>query len=145
MRTKIKYFLYYVHRKHWTDANPQFVKIASRGIESKSGSKQKPEERIPLHTYCPFALIEDYIAIRPKISKNSEQFFVFADNSPVKCIHMRKMLGKLLTTAGFNMKLYGTHSLRIGRAVDLQKMQISVETIKKLGRWKSNAVFLYLR
>ena len=39
---------------------------------------------------------------------------------------------------------YDTHSLRIGCAKDLQKAGLSVESIKDIGRWKSNAVYQYL-
>ena len=45
----------------------------------------------------------------------------------------------------FDKRLYSVHSLRAGRANDLLKLGLSVETIKKLGRWKSNAVFRYLK
>ena len=45
----------------------------------------------------------------------------------------------------FDDTLYGTHSLRSGRTCDLYKLGLSVETIKKIGRWKSNAVFRYLK
>ena len=51
----------------------------------------------------------------------------------------------MLTQAGYNSKLYTFHSERSRRALDLLKLGLSVETIKRLGRWKSNAVFRYLR
>ena len=51
----------------------------------------------------------------------------------------------MLRNSGFNQGLYNCQSLRIGRASDLLKLALSVETIKKLGRWSSNAVFTYLR
>ena len=55
--------------------------------------------------------------------------------------HLKFMLQKLK----LNADLYNVHSLRIGHCGDLLKMGVSVETIKKIGRWKSNAVFNYLR
>ena len=58
---------------------------------------------------------------------------------------MHKTLKIMLQRAGFNQLLYDTHSLRSGRRVDLVKYGISVETVKDLGRWKSNAVFIYLK
>ena len=51
----------------------------------------------------------------------------------------------IIKKAGFDQKLYNCQSLRIGRASDMLKLGISIETIKKLGRWTSNAVFTYLR
>ena len=40
---------------------------------------------------------------------------------------------------------YDTHSFRIGRATDLSKGGRSLSKIKRAGRWKSNAVYNYLR
>ena len=42
-------------------------------------------------------------------------------------------------------ELYLFHGFQSGRASDLLKLGVSVETIKKLGRWHSNAVFRYLK
>ena len=57
----------------------------------------------------------------------------------------RSCLKNVLRECGFNERLYGTHSLRSGRTDDLLKLGLLVETIKKLGRWKSNAIFKYLQ
>ena len=59
--------------------------------------------------------------------------------------HMRKCLHLVLKLAGFRDELYTVHSLRIGWALDLLKLGLSIETIKKIGHWKSNAVFKYLK
>ena len=83
---------------------------------------------------------------RPKFLSNTEQFFVFSDRRPVTCNHMRKTLKHTLKAAGFNNTVYDTHSYRIGRAVDLRvKHNISVESIRRLGRWKSSLIYDYLR
>ena len=131
-------FILQTSKTHWKDSCPQMVKIASR----KETNVPSQNDHIG---YCPFALIKRYIAVRPKLLNQSQQFFVFSDGAPVKPRHMRTTLKKLLTISGFDSRLYGTHSLRIRRASDLRKMLLSVETIKKLGRWSSNSVFLYLK
>ena len=46
---------------------------------------------------------------------------------------------------GLESHLYNTHSLHIGRASDLSKMGANVEKIKHVGRWKSNAVYRYIK
>ena len=51
----------------------------------------------------------------------------------------------MLHIAGFKDELYSVHSVRMGRACDLLKLGLSVESIKKIGRWRSNAVFRYLK
>ena len=58
---------------------------------------------------------------------------------------MRKALKFILQQAGFNQNNYGTHSMWAGRRVDLLKYGVSVETVKEMGSWKSNAVFTYLK
>ena len=46
---------------------------------------------------------------------------------------------------GLDDKLYGMHSLRIGRTTDLIKFNYSIEEIKIMGHWRSNVVFKYIR
>ena len=74
-----------------------------------------------------------------------EPFFVFRDRTPVRPLHFREVLRKSLTNVGLEAHLYCSHGLRTGRSVDLLEMGLSVETIKKLGRWTSNAVYQYLK
>ena len=94
--------------------------------------------------YCPFTLLCDYVNYRSRFKHEHEPFFVFRDNSPVKPEQMRHMLKTVISKSGFDAYYYEVHGLRTGRASDLLKMGVSVETIKKLGRWKSNTVFTYL-
>ena len=65
--------------------------------------------------------------------------------TPVTPRHMNSCLKLMIKKCGFDKNLYGTHSLRAGRTCDLYKLGLSVETIKKIGRWRSNAVFRYLK
>ena len=76
---------------------------------------------------------------------DDEPFFVFRDHQPVKPCHFRNCLKTCLEACGFDADNYNTHSLRLGRSCDLYRLGLSIETIKKLGRWKSNVVFKYLR
>ena len=98
-----------------------------------------------LEEYCPYQLLRDYIDIRPKFKNPNEPFFVFSDHSPVSPVQMRNTLKMIIALSGFDESLYNCASFRIGRASDMLKMGISVETIKKIGHWRSNAVFTYLR
>ena len=129
-------FVLRTSKTHWTDSQPQLIKIASR----KKGLKQEETDKL-----CPFTALKQYLKVRGPETSVNQQFFIFADGSPVKPYHMRETLKLLLIQAGFEPRLYGTHRLRIGRASDLRKMNLSVETIKKLGRLASNSVFLYLK
>ena len=95
--------------------------------------------------YCPYKLLQEYIDIRPHSTSEIEQFFVFADRSPVTPLQARETLKTMITRISFQSRLYNFYSLRIDRCSDLLKYGVSVETIKKIGHWKSNAVFSYLK
>ena len=64
--------------------------------------------------FCPYAIINKYIEMRPGFHLNTEQFFVFADNSALYPRHMRNKLLLLLNAAGVN----GTHFQHICSALD---------------------------
>ena len=102
-------------------------------------------EKRQIQDFCPFAIIKNYLKVRGPAKNNGELFFVFSDSSPVKPMHMRSTLKLILRISGFDHTCYDTMSFRSGRASDLLKMGVSVETINQLGRWRSNAVFRYLR
>ena len=55
---------------------------------------------------------------------------VFRNRDPVRPHHMRSTLKTILQFAGFDHKLYDTHSFHIGAASWLLQLGISVETIK---------------
>ena len=95
--------------------------------------------------FCPVQLTIEYLEVRPLIHDTQEQFFIFRDGSPVTATQMRSTLKLALRNLHLDPDLYDTHSFRIGRATDLQKLNTPVDTIKALGRWKSNAVYNYLR
>ena len=95
--------------------------------------------------YCPFKITNEYGNLRGEYMADDEQFFVFQDGSPVQPRHLRSILKKCLKLIGLDATKYDTHSLRIGRASDLMKNGYTVDQIKQLGRWKSNAVYKYIR
>ena len=74
-----------------------------------------------------------------------EPFFVFQGKIPVTPMNMRTVLKQMLGICGVNPDLYNVHSFRSGCVVDLHKIHnLSIESIKKLGRWHSNSVYNYL-
>ena len=118
---------------------PQTVKISSTPKPRIKGCERVNKK------FCPFQLLRDYSMERPKYRDKNEAFFIFSDREPVKPEQMQQVLRNTLKIIGLNEKLYTCTSFRAGRTLDLHKMQISVESIKNLGRWKSNAVFTYMR
>ena len=135
-KKKLKFTLW-TSKMHNRGNRPQIVKIKQESLKSKN--------RKSSHHWCPFREVQTYLRLRPDCESSDEQFFIFRDGSPVMPHHFRDMLNVCLQKAGYDSELFSIHSMRGGCAVDLLNHGISVETIKKLGRWKSNAVFAYLR
>ena len=125
-------FVLHTLKTHDKGCKPQIVKIAA---DAKSNNNR----------YCPFSNIKKYLCIRDKRLSDDEQFFIFRDGSPVTAIQFGAVLKKTIKAAGIDNKLYTCHSLRSGRASGLLQYGVLVEVIKRLGRWKSNAVYKYLR
>ena len=95
--------------------------------------------------FDPFELLYQYSELREQYTEEERNFFVFRDSSPVKPRHFRNVLRETLRNLQLDATLYHTHSFRIGRATDLCKFGYTVDQIKYVGRWKSNAVYKYLR
>ena len=129
-------FVLRTSKTHWKDVDPQTVKICSTQSNNKNNKTNK---------LCPYSLLREYLKIRKPYKTNHEPFFVFADRSPVTSNAKRIVFKKILQLENFDTEVYNLHSFRIGRACDLLKGGIPVEVIKKLGRWKSNIVYKYLR
>ena len=126
-------------KTHHKGCNPQQIKITS------TPSATIKSHRNSTH-FCPYEILCDFLGKRPHAISDVEQFFVFSDWSPVSAEQIRKILHMLRDfRLGLQSHLYNVHLLRIGRCIDLLNWGVSVETIKKLGRWKSNAVFTYLK
>ena len=124
-------FILHTSKTHWKNDKPQMVKITSHRAIDKG--------------FCPFALLRQFASQRGPYRDISEPFFIFCDRQPVKPDHMRICLRSTIKMIGLNEQLYSVHSLRVRRSSDLFLMGLSVETIKKLGHWKSNTVYRYLR
>ena len=133
-------FVLRTSKTHWTDSKPQIIKISSRFIGKKANNSNVTD-----FEYCPYGLLTDYLDLRKGYNTQNEPFFILSNGEGVTPEFARNLLKELITDAGLDPKFYNCHSLRIGRATDLRNLNISVETIKKIGRWRSNAVFEYLR
>ena len=127
-------FILHSSKTHNPGDKPQIVKITAAALP-KNGMERD----------CPFQALEKYLAARPKRLNDSEPFFIFRDRSPVALTHYRKLLKQLMKLNRLDYTRYGIHGMRAGRAVDLLELGVSVETIRKLGRWKSTSVYAYLR
>ena len=132
-------FTLFTSKTHGRNAKPQKVKISSTPIGKENTTD------LCGNTFCLYQKLRSYIKVRGKACAINEQFFVFTDGSPVAASHVCKVLRATIKSAGFKHKLYNTSGFRGGRAVDLMKFGVSVETIEQIGRWKSNVVFRWFK
>ena len=123
----------YTSKTHGKESKPQHIKISA----TKGGNNKTK-------FFCPFKLVLNYMSFRGPY-KEGEYFFVFADGSPISGEVMRKTLRSMLKKIGLDSSLYDVHSFRAGRTCDLEKYGYSVDRIKSMGRWRSNAVYRYLK
>ena len=119
-------------------SRPQKVKISAQPPAGKSSDKMR-------HHFCPFGLVDNYVRLRGGNRSLDELFFVLRGGIPVQQHMVRTMLAKLLKSLGLNPKIYSFHSMRAGRSTDLYNWGFSVEQIKAIGRWSSNAVYKYIK
>ena len=120
-------------KTHGKESKPQEIKITRNYDKARTIN------------FCPFLLMRTFMAYRGTYITDSEGFFIFRDGSGVAACQACKVLCKVLESLNLNPKLYDTHSFRIGKASDMLKCQIPISKIKQIGRWRSNAVFRYLR
>ena len=118
---------------------PKLIKITS------TATIRPVTNDIGIQHHCPYQLLWSYLHFRKGYLNDDENFFVFRDRTPVSPRNFTTVLKKVITFEGLDCKNYSSHSMRVWRSLDLLKLGLSVETIKKLGRWKSNAVYAYLR
>ena len=127
----------YSSKTHGQESIPQEIKISALQNKEKIFAKRR--------NFCPFAAADRYRKLRGGFIQSDDQFFVFSDGSLVLPCHIRNVLHTLLKRMNLNPMLYNTHSLRTGRSCDLLKFGYTVGEIKRMGRWKSNAVYKYLK
>ena len=127
----------YSSKTHDEGCRPQKIKITSNK-EERSGNYLKRH-------FCPFVLMREYLKMRGEYLSDKEQFFIFRDFTPVTAGHCREMLSNILKKLNLDSTLYGMHSFRIGRTMDLIKYNYSIDEVKLLGRWKSNVIYKYNR
>ena len=122
-------------KTHGKESYPQKIKIEATNIE---------RSKIPSY-FCPFSIARTYMKIQGNYLENNEQLFVFSNRSTVKPDHVRAKLKAALCALNLDPVHYGMHSMRAGHATDMYKQGYSISEIKKAGRWKSNAVYKYLK
>ena len=139
----------YTSKTHGRDSPPQKVKIlGNKTIEiyqTRNTIKRFTMKKQDLGKFCPVQWTKRYIQLRPPAMNTQQNFFILPDNTALKAQFLRNTLRDILCSFDLDGDLYDTHSFRIGRATDLYKSGVDIEDIKQIGRWKSNAVYRYLK
>ena len=132
----------HLHRSktHGPGDKPQVIKITGPDSpDIRYGADIKNQD------ICPFQMISTYLQICKKWDNLNEQFFTFSDRPPVTAANLCSVLYKSLMIAGLDTNMYGSHGFCAGPAVDmLTILNLDICTIRKIGRWRSNAIFKYL-
>ena len=127
-------FILYSSKTHGKESNPQKIKIS----ENKSKITK-------IGHFCPFRISREFLSIRGNYKNENDPFFVHSNNEPVTPSQIREVLRSTLETLDLNPLLYDCHSFRIGRTNDMVSMKYSLEQVRIAGRWKSNAVYKYIK
>ena len=125
----------YTSKTHGKESYPQQIKITAIPNEDVRRKKH----------FCPFKLLNDYMARRGDYDDLDEPFFIFGGKLPVKAAQVRKVLKICVGRLNLNPDLYDCQSFRSGMASDMARNNFSVSRIKEIGRWKSNAVYKYIK
>ena len=135
-------FVLHTSKTHGRDKKLQIIKIESN-INTTERTELYKCDHVSLD---PFELLCNYADnYRKQFINKEEQIFIFKDRQPVTPTHFRGILKKLLILNGLDHSLYSVQGTRAGRATDLLEVhKLSIETVRKLGRWKSSAIYTYL-
>ena len=113
---------------------------------SKTNQSEAPTIlRIPRSgnpSLCCVTAVQNYLRLRPC---HSQYFFRHINGSPLTWSQFTGVLAKAIRCLGLPTQVYTSHSFRIGHASDLASKGVSNETIKKVGRWKSDVMERYIR
>ena len=91
---------------------------------------------------CPIKAMISYLKVRTNLTK---YIFSHINGKPLTRYQFGAVLSKVIKALRMSHDNYRTHSFRIGAASWLASKGIPDKTIKKMGRWNSNAFLRYIR
>jgi hypothetical protein len=118
------------HRK----GGPQFITIHDYGVTSGARWLRNHFDRYSLWGN-PDSLVY------PSYTAAGELNF----NKSMSISQLRSRIKSAIMAIGRNPTRFGGHSLRAGGATDLFRAKVAYPSIKKFGRWKSDAALIYYR
>ncbi len=109
---------------------------------SKPGHTPKITVHSSNNLFCPVQALKAYISIR---GTHKGPLFCLADGLPITRHSFSKMLNMCVSFVGLNPTQLTSHSFRIGRATLGLEQGLSMEQIRLMGRWSSDAFRKYLK
>lgn len=122
-------------KTHGLGDQPQYIKFNTHDSRSFLYNRH----------FCPYEIVKNFVKMRIVKQNDRDIFFVFSDNTPVKPYQLSAILKRALKRLGVDASDFGTHSLRIGFATQLDHRHVSLSEIRRRGRWKSNIIYRYIR
>lgn len=87
---------------------------------------------------CPVRALFNYLALR---GKSPGPLFCYPPNKGISETYFNLTLRKAIEHAGYDSKLYKSHSFRIGAATKAASLGYTEIQIQQMGRWKSNSAY----
>ena len=127
--------------------NPNKVVITISKSKTKQFTSQETGDICRCNDLCIVHLLKKWkqSCFSQGKGRNSDPLFTFTDGKILSRQRWGRIIKSQITQIGLSAKVYKPHSLRIGGACDYYARGISISVIKKLGRWESDAVLLYIR
>ena len=110
-------------------------KTAHHGFKVHVGCSHKP--------ICAVCITHYFISTYP--AAPTQPLYKFSSGQLLTYPIYNAIIKRLVALAGFNPAHYSTHSIRAGAATQAARSGLDPESIKRLGRWRSQAYTLYLR
>ena len=92
---------------------------------------------------CSPCIKRQYLSLFPLLP--SHHLFTFSSGLPLTYNLYNSIIKQLVKALGLDPSLYSSHSLRAGAATQAHRSGLDPASIKRLGRWKSQAYLAYLR
>jgi integrase len=94
---------------------------------------------------CPVVAWEEWIGQRSKKHTNSTHlFYDMVSGGAITGATVNHILKSALSAVGIDPTEYGSHSLRKGGATAMAAANVEARLIKRHGRWRSDAVYVYI-
>ena len=133
--------LLYSSKTHGRESRPQKVKIVANNNYNDVQKNAYHNQQF----FCPFKIARQYLVVFGNYESDTDPFFIYQDQQPVKPSHIFKVLKDLLKPLNLTPGNYVFQGFRAGRAADLISFGYSIDQVRRAGRWRSNVVYKYIR